>query len=281
MTSFFVRAVIVLNTIGNAVGRALLAPLSWLPETAGALLASIATGVMLLWIFKWTSNQAAIKSVRNRMKAELLAQSLFTDEIGVVLRSQVAIIGYALRSVLFTIVPMLVMFIPISLLLAQLSLWWQARPLRVNDDAVVTLNLKGDAVSAWPDVRLEPNPAIETTVGPVRVLSQRAVCWNIKAKEPGYHRLVFVVDGKPIEKDLSIGRGLMRVSVKRPDWNLGELFLHPAELPVPEQSAAKSIEIQYPFSDSWMTGRDRWFICWMIVSGVAALIFSRMMKVEI
>ena len=41
---------------------------------------------------------------------------------------------------------MLVMVVPVILILGQLSLWYQARPLRVGEEAVVTLKLNGGAI---------------------------------------------------------------------------------------------------------------------------------------
>ena len=116
------------------------------------------------------------------------------------------------RLFLLAIVPMLVMAVPVTLLLGQLALWYQTRPLHVGEEAVLTLKLNGDAESSWPDVSLEPTDAVQVTVGPVRVLSKRECCWELKARKQGYHRLVLHVAGQRIEKELAVGDGFMRVS---------------------------------------------------------------------
>ena len=85
------------------------------------------------------------------------------------------------------------MALPVTLLLGQLALWYQARPLRVGEETVITLKLNGDAASTWPAVSLRPTDAIEVTAGPVRVRSKREVCWNVKARERGRHSLAFQV----------------------------------------------------------------------------------------
>jgi len=44
------------------------------------------------------------------------------------------------------------MAVPVTLLLGQLALWYQARPLRVGEDTVITLELNGDrahVTSTW------------------------------------------------------------------------------------------------------------------------------------
>ena len=77
------------------------------------------------------------------------------------------------------------MVVPVTLLLGQLGLWYQARPLKIGEDAVVTLKLNGDSGSAWPAVSLQPTDKVGVEVGPVRVRSKREVCWKISARGRG------------------------------------------------------------------------------------------------
>ncbi len=275
-----IRVEVLLNQIANRLGRFLLSPIGVLPELVGAILVAMVTGVSMMIVFKYTSQQLAIKNVRNGIKAELLALSLFKDSVAVNLRSQRRILLGALRLTLLSLMPMAVMIVPVGLFLGQMSLWWQARPLRVGEEAVVTLNLGGDVQSTWPDVRLLPSTAVETVLGPVRVRSQRAVCWNLQAKEPGYHRVVFNVDGQDFEKDLAIGNCPMRVSLLRPEWKWWDIWIHPAEEPLHPQSPVRSIEIQYPASSSWATGKDSWLIFWFVGTTVAAFCFRRTLRVH-
>src|SRR5262249_9768491 len=125
----------------NALGGGVLFPLGYLPGWLSATLVAAVTGVLLLVAVKYTSNQRAIKRVRDEVDANLLALKLFKDSTSVTLRSQARIVVGAFRLMLLAIVPMLVMALPVTLLLGQLSLWSQARPLRVDEKAVVTLAL--------------------------------------------------------------------------------------------------------------------------------------------
>src|SRR5437588_4208 len=84
-----------------------------------------------------------------------------------------------------------VMGVPMCLLLGQLALWYQARPLRVDEDAVVTLKLAEKSNAMLPAAQLAANSEVAITVGPVRVPSKHMVCWNVRVRQPGYHRLTF------------------------------------------------------------------------------------------
>src|SRR5262249_35134164 len=149
-----------LSAGSNVVGQFLLAPVGFLPGWLSATVIAAVTGVLLLAVFKYTSNQRAIERVRNDINAHLLALKLFKDSARVSLQAQGRILRGALRLFVFAIVPMLVMAVPVTLLLSQLGLWYQARPLQVGEDTVVTVKLKGDTGSAWPTVSLAPTDAI-------------------------------------------------------------------------------------------------------------------------
>jgi len=188
--------------------------------------------VLLLVAYKYTSNQRAIKRVRDDLDANLLALKLFKDSTSVTLRSQGRMVVGAFHLMLLALVPMLVMALPVMLLLGQLALWYQTRPLRVGEDAVLTLALGGDAKAPWPDVRLRPSDAVQVEVGPVRVRSKREVCWRLKGQSAGLHRLAFDIDGRTVDKQFAVGDGLMREPVEdgrhpgrhprlRPDRGMG------------------------------------------------------------
>ena len=270
-----------LNSLANALGRCLLAPVGWLPGWLSATLVSAATGVLLLVIFKYTSNQQAIRRVRDDIKAHLLALKLFKDSTSVTFRAQGRVFWGAFRLMMLAIVPMLVMVVPVCLLLAQLALWYQSRPLQVGEEAVISVKLGDDGESSWPNVQLEPASAAAVEVGPVRVLSKREFCWRVIARENGYHSMQFQVNQQAIEKELAIGEGFMRLSKKRPGWSWSEAVLHPWEQPFAPDSVVESIEIDYPDRQSYVHGTDWWVGYWFVMSMVAAFCFRPFLKVNI
>ena len=270
-----------LNALANALGQVLLAPIAMLPGWLSATLVSAVTGVLLLAVYKYTSNQHAIKRVRDDIKAHLLSLKLFKDNAAVAVIAQGRIIVGAFRLAVFALVPMLVMLVPVCLLLGQLSLWYESRPLHAGEEALVRLKLNGHDDSDWPDVQLVPSTAAVAELGPVCVYKNRELYWNIKAKEKGYHRLTFKVGHKNVEKQIAIGDGFMRVSLQRPGLSWSDRLLHPWEQPFDEDSPVKSIEIVYPERDSWINGTGTWMIYWFAVSMVAGFCFRGLLKVNI
>jgi uncharacterized membrane protein (DUF106 family) len=275
---FLTQIVVWLNACANTIGGIVLMPIAWLPGWLSATLVAAITGVALLAVFKYTSNQAAIRRVQNSIKANLLALKLFQESTSVVLRAQGNILLGALRLALLAIVPMLIMTLPVLLVLGQLSLWYQSRALKAGEEAVVMMSLAGDAPLAT--VRLEPSPAVDVAVGPVRMPSEQRICWRIKARTLGNHRLVFHAGEQTADKELSVGDRFMRVSSVRHFLSCGDAVLYPAERPFERTSPIQSIAIDYPRRASWTSGADTWVVYWLVVSMATGFAFRRTLNVN-
>jgi uncharacterized membrane protein (DUF106 family) len=279
--AFLAQLVVWLNLFANALGRIFLAPIAFLPGWLSATLVAVVTGVLLLIVFKYTSNQRAIKRVRDDVSAQLLALKLFKDSAAVALRAQGRILVGSFRLLILAIVPMLIMVLPVYLFLGQLAAWYQYRPLRVGEDTVVTMKLAGNEADAWPEVQLQPAHGVDVTAGPVRVQSKRELCWDLRAKEPGSQNLIFKVGDQRVDKSLAIGDGFLRVSPRRPAWDWSDALLYPCEKPFATDLPVESIELEYPQRSSWTSGTDWWVVYWFVASTVAALCLRKTLGVNI
>jgi uncharacterized membrane protein (DUF106 family) len=269
-----------LNAVCNGLFGLLQKPMMVLPAWLSLMVISAVLGVLMLILFKHTSNQTAISRVRDMIKAHLLAMKLFKDNIPVVLKSQVKILLNAFLLLVHSFRPMLVMIIPFSLLLGQLGLWYQFRPLAVGEEAIVTVQLADSDEDPMPQVSLQPSAAAAMMIGPIRVPSKRQVFWQIQAVESGSHRLTFQVAGQQIQKELSVGDSLMSVSMTRPGLNIADLILHPSEKPFSKTSPVQSISIAYPDRPSKVTGTDFWIISLFVISMAVAFIFKPFFNVK-
>jgi hypothetical protein len=269
--------VVWLNTAANALGQ-VFAFIALLPGWLSATLIAMLSGIAMLLVFKHTSNQRAIQRARRGIRANLLAVRLFHDNRWLGFRALGGVLVGAVRLLALAVVPILVMLVPVTLLLGQLALWYQARPLRVGEETVITLKLNDG--SAWPAARLEGD-GFKDTHGPVRVLSQREICWNVRAQKDGYQRLVFRVGDQVIDKELAVGGGLMRVSTRRPEWDWSEALLHPGEQPFAPDSSVQSIAVEYPASSSWTSGTNRWVYYWFAVSLLTGFCLRGVFKVNL
>ncbi len=269
-----------MNQLAGALAGVVLAPIAWLPGWISATAIAAVTGILMLVMFKYTSHQAEIRRTRNRIKANLLALSLFRDDMWVGLRCQGSLLLGAGKLLTLALVPMLVMVVPMCLLLGQLALWFQARPLTVGEEAVVTVHLATREANRLSGIELTTSSAISPRVGPVRVPAKDMVCWKVAAAEPGCHALSFELNGQAYTKELAVGDGFMPTSLKRPARSVTEILLHPREEPFSRGSPVQSIEVAYPSRSSWTTGSRSWLLFWFAASMVAAFIARPLLKVN-
>lgn len=286
MTSFPAQLITWINVPVNAFGRFVFGFIAVMPGWLSNTIISAVAGVVLLVIFKYTSNQRAIGAARDDIKAHLLALKLFKDSISVTLRAQGRVFRGAFLLLFYSVRPMLVMIVPVVLLLSQLALWYEARPLLPGEQALVTMKLPPGTSQGWPDVTLEPDDSFEVVTGPVRVFDKREIIWKLKALQAGIHELDFQVRDKSlgdetVQKQLVAGEGFVPVSVKRPGRQWSDILLNPLEKPFGPDSQVSFITIDYPDRPGLTCGTDWWVIYFFIVSMVFALIVKPLLKVRI
>lgn len=281
MMSFLAHIVTWLNVPLNAAGKLLTAPVAAVPGWLSNTVISAAMGVILLVLWKYTSNQDAIGRVKDDIKANMLALKLFKDSISVTLQAQGRVFKGAGGLLFHAIRPMLVVTVPICLILAQMGLWYQARPLQPGEEALVVMKLNGNIDSAWPNVSIACMPAAEVTIEQTRVFSKRQIYWKIKARENGLNNIVFQVDNEQVEKELAIGNGFMRVSLHRPGWHWFDILEHPSEKPFGPDSVVQSISIKYPDRLSRTSGTGWWVAYFFVASMVFAFVAKPFLKVRI
>jgi len=270
-----------LNSVMNAIAGVFFVPVAFLPGWLSITVISAVLGVLLLLIFKYTSNQTAIGRVRDDINANLIGAWLFNDSLAVTIRSQVRVFTASFKILYYTVIPLLVMIIPVSLIAAQMALWYQARPLNLSHEPVVVKLRLNDSIKNFPSVKLEPSDVYKKTTGPVKIITKKEVFWKLKPLKNGSHELVFDVDGKKLIKQFVVGDGFMKVSLMRPGRSFGEMFLHPLEKPFPKDSPVFSISVDYPERDSKVCGTDWWIIYLIICSMLLAFVFKPFLKVRI
>lgn len=279
--NFLAQIIYWLNIPANIAGEFLTAPVSAMPGWFSNMVISGLAGIGLLVLFKYTSNQTAIGRIRDKVNANMLVMKLFKDSMAVTLQAQGRLFRGAFLLLFHAVRPMLVMVVPVCLLLGQLGMWYQFRPLSVGEEAVVSMTLNSKAESPWPQVKIASMPSAEVITGPVKVFSKREIYWKIKASREGYHKIVFQVDDRTVEKTLATGNGFMRVSPKRPGNEWTDILLYPQEKPFEKDSSVYSISIEFPVRQSKTSGTDWWIVYFFVVSMIFALMFKPLFKVRI
>ena len=147
---------------------------------------SLLTGVVMLWIFGKISNQDAIKGLKDKIRGNLIGVRLFQHDLKVVFTLQARIIALTLTYMKHSVVPMLVMLPPVLLIIIQLHLRFEARPLKPGEVALVKVKLRDASVLAGAETSLKgPAEGFVVETPPVRIESEREASWRIRAEKPG------------------------------------------------------------------------------------------------
>src|SRR6266850_6084565 len=90
---------------------------------------SVATGLLMVVVFRYTSDQKAIRIAKDQLKAHLLAVRLFQDQLPVELSSYGRILKGTGRYLRLAFRPLLFVALPLTLLIVQLDRYLGVKPL--------------------------------------------------------------------------------------------------------------------------------------------------------
>jgi hypothetical protein len=270
-----------LNVPANALGRALTPFVENTPGWLSITIISAVAGVVFIMIFKYTSNQKAIGRAKDKGKAHTLAIKLFKDDPRVTITSLGGAIGWIGVRFFWSLSPLLVMAIPFVLLMGQMSLWYQARPLRIGEEARVTMQLAGDPNEGWYDVQLPESTLAEVSFGPMKVFAENQMLWTVRATAEGSDPLKFMVHDQHVAKSFAVGEGFMRVSALRPGPHWLDIMMYPAEEPFEKDSAVRSVSVEYPDRLSNISGTGSWVVYFFVVCIAFGFAFMPIFKVKI
>ncbi len=271
------RLLAILNPICTVIADGVYFVLGPLPPWLGLALISAATGVVMLVIFRYTSNQAAIGRARDDITANLLALKIFKDELGLALRCLARVLSALLRLQWHMLRPVLIMLLPMLLLLGQMGARYQWRPLRPGEQTLIKIHLSPPQVDLR-EAAIEPCAGLVVEAGPVPGGGQ--LVWRVRGGLPGRYKLRFNLAGQTLEKELTVGDGLQRVSAQRLGSRWTSQVVHPTEPLLPAGSPAQAIEVLYGSVDSWVYGANWWVLHFFVVSMAVALLLKPVFKVR-
>ena len=104
------------NTIIGKIFEVLFLPFKNMNPWISMFAISLLTGILMLFIYKFTSNQKGIKKIKNKIKAHLLEIRLFKDSLSVSFKAQGNIVLSNFKYIGYASKPLLVMILPVLLI---------------------------------------------------------------------------------------------------------------------------------------------------------------------
>lgn len=272
-----------LNTAISCLVDWLLAPLAGAPGAA-LVMVSMVTGVVMTIVFRYTSNQRALRAAADRTKAMLVGMRLFKDDLRTALRYQGGLIKATGSRLLHSLRPMIVLIVPVALMLVQLAHRFEWRPLGIGDHAVAAVHVSEEAWTEWQHAVMEAPEGIIIETPALRDEAERAVYWRFRVMAPVTEPLGWRAGGTVIEKNLTSAgntKRLRAISEERRGGGLWSGIMHPIEMGLGADSPIRRIAITHPRRSTPIMGIALpWWGTFLIVSLVTALVVRPIVKVQ-
>lgn len=241
---------------------------------------AILTAVLTLLAVRWTSDQKAIRRVKDRMGAHVLEVRLFSDEPRVVLRAYISLLGNTALYLRYSLRPLIVLAIPLLLLFTQLEAYFGHTPVDLGQDFLVRATFQSADALTNPVLRVPPG--LEMTAPPVDTPSERQVDWRLRAVKPGTYDVQLILPGSEISQKIVAGGGLTRVLAERERGGLWEQIMNPGDPPLPRAGLVEQIKIQYPVRVFRLhTWEIEWLVPYVVLTLAAALLLKGTLRTEI
>jgi len=260
-----------LNILINGMFDLLMRPFMGQSAWPGLLFASFLTAIVLVVLFHFSSNPNEIRRTRNRVLARTLELLMFQHDLrasftacGRILLANGAYLIQFLR-------PMVVGLIPLILLFAQMESWFDRRPLRVGEQAVLTVGLdpSQSVLSHSAELHFADNLKVDSL--PVRVPSKNELGWRIAATGSGEGWIDITCGDAKERKSLSSVGHLTRLSQSRGVPGVLSQLLSPSEPPLDAAGPFRTIHVSYPRREMFIGQTE---IPWMVAAFVLMMIFS-------
>lgn len=275
----------IINSIAGAIIDAALLPFRSLSPMVGLTVFSLVSGVAMLYVFKWTSDQEGIDRVKRKIYAGIFEIRLFNDDMRAIMAAQRDIFRYNLSYLRLSLRPLLFMIVPFVLIIAQLQLHYGYQGLAVDEPVIVKVTLVAPESAAaadgtvvptpTPDVQLEVPDGLRLDTPRLWIPSLNEAAWRLVPEEPGSYELGIRVGSETFTKSVVVGSQGGKRSPLRTD-NLLDQILYPGEPGFPSGAGVVSIEVMYPEGTVNFFGwHTHWLIPFFIITVALALALKK------
>ena len=251
-----------------------------LPSFVVLAVFSVLTAAISLLAVRWTSDQKAIRRVKDLMGAHVLAVRLFPEQLSVVLRAYLALFGNTLLYLRYALVPLLVLSVPLLILFAQLEAYFGRAPVEPAHDFLVRARFQ--TVDSLTDPVLRLPPGLVQSAPPVHIPSEREVDWRLKAEQPGTYDIYLIVQGSEYSKQVVAESGLARIVPERERGSIWQEIINPGEPPLPRAGLVEQIAIDYvPRVFHFRRWEIEWLVPYLVLTLTAALFLKGALGTEL
>ena len=271
----------IIATAMNRLFDLLCAPFGGSAAWAVAVLSAL-TGVIMLLLFKWSTNQDKLVSARQVLTGRIYEMGLYQDHLSVLGKIQKDLAVANFKYIRWSLPALLVVIPPMIFILAQLDARYGHRPFEVGETALVTVTVEEGQTALLDDLQLQASDGVVVATRPVRDPAQNLARWRISIESLGDHQLSLNLPaGGLVSKDLVAGDGAPRLAKIREKESLKRVLLNPAEAPIDSDSPIHSIALTIPSRElHYGPAKTNWLVALIAFSMAAGLALKDVFKVR-
>jgi hypothetical protein len=241
---------------------------------------SVVIGLLMVVVFRYTSDQRAIHVAKDHLKAHLLALRLFQDQIPVVLRSYGRIVMATGRYLRLAFMPLLFVIVPLTFVMIQIDRYLGSTPLEAGRPFLVTAHVADSNV--LNEVSLALPDGLASTAPAVHVTAENEIVWRVVPARNGDYVVNVQTSAMTFSKSVVVGSGLTRLSTVRLRGKFWERLFYSAEPALPESHVVDAITVQYPTREIAFAGFEwNWIWLFFVLSLAAGFLFKSILGIEI
>ena len=251
----------------------ILLPFRELPAVFGFSFIALFTGYLAVAIFKYVSDQKALKEIMNRIKVHFAEILLYRDDIRQILFAQKEILKNNFLYFIKTIKPAIPIVVIVLTIVSQINLRYSFRPISPDEPLTVKVSMSNNPeIENSKDVTLYLPYGFES-VSPAFHLPGDQIEWKIKSRRTGEFDLAFQAGQNIFHKNVLIGKPIYPFSPHLGKQGFVEKIFNPLEKLLPSDSPVKSIDLGYQ-ARTFNLGVFGWSIHWLVAFLIIAIAFG-------
>ncbi len=266
----------------NRVFDVILAPMSPFLLVAGIVFLSFISAVLVLIVFKHTSNQKKIRYQKKKISGNLIQIVLYNDQIKVIVSSILSIIKHNIIYLGHTIPSLLVVSIPLFIFTTQVNNRYGYAPMLKDQVFIVQVELDKKHPNFSPkqldEVALTASPGITIETNRLRIRRQAQIFWRARLAQENpeqYIRLVSPGQKTLLSRRIVSGAADNAFGPRLLKYGSWQSFIDYAENYIPESSLIRAVKISY---DRMKYPLLFWNVDAIIFYFVVTLIFAFLFK---
>jgi len=286
-----------LNHVVSSVFDALMAPFELMGDVWALIVVSCLFTVVALLLFKKISWQKGIKQAKDKIKGHMIAIRIYQDDLAIVGTSVLKVVVRNFQYLGLNFGPILPLFIPFALVVAQFVVRYAYAPLPVVDEAraaamlpgaegttLIEIDLKDGRKDELSDLTVTLPPELKALSPLMHSALDGKAYQEVVATRAGTGEIEVLVGGKRVaSKDVAAGDVKPRLMQPERVASQLEAILYPAEETIPSDSPVERISFHYPDRKLpfLMDGEFGMIMNFLIISMVFGILIIKPLKIQI